>query len=333
MVDLILLVPLLLSFFTVLFLAGVWIKKAKKIDLMWEDMNKHEKPKIAGSGGVAVFLGFILGTLSYIAIKTFYFYSTDNLVEIFASLSVVLIIAFVGFMDDLLGWKRGGLSIKSRLILLAFASIPLIVINAGESEIFGMAIGLWHPLVLIPLGVVGASATFNFLAGYNGLETSQGIIILSALTFATYITGEKWLSVITLCMVAGLMAFYIFNKYPAKIFPGDIMTYSIGALIAGVAILGNLEKIALVFFIPYILETGLKLRGKLKKQSFAKVNPDESLDEPYDKIYGLEHLAIRVLKKMKKDKKVYERDVVYLINLFQLLVILAGFLIFRNNLF
>jgi len=332
--NVILLLPLLLSFFTVLFLTPIWIRKARENGIVWEDMNKPGHPKnVAGSGGVSVFLGFILGVLSYIAIKTFYFKSTDNLIEIFASLSIVLVIAFIGFMDDLLGWKKGGLSMKSRLILLAFASIPLIVINAGESSVMGISFGLFYPLVLIPLGVIGVSATFNFLAGYNGLETSQGIILLSAISVITFLLGNKWLSVIALCMVIALIAFYLFNKYPAKVFPGDIMTYSVGALIVAIAILGNIEIIALFFFIPYIIETGLKLRGKLKKQSFAKVNEDRSLEIPYEKIYGLEHLAISILKKIKPNKKVYERDVVYLINLFQIFVIILGFVIFRNRLF
>ncbi len=327
--NMVLLLPLLLSFFTGLFLTPFWIRKAKEIGLVWEDMNKPEHPKnVAGSGGISVFLSFILGVLVYIAIKTFYFKSKDNLIEIFASLSVILVIAFIGIIDDILGWRRGGLSIRSRLILLFFASIPLIVINAGESNMIGIEFGILYPLIIIPLGIIGASATFNILAGYNGLETSQGIIILSSISVITFLMGNKWLSVIGLCMVASLIAFYIFNKYPAKVFPGDILTYLVGALIAGLAILGNIEKIAVFFFIPYILEAILKLRGKLKKQSFAKVNEDGSLEPPYEKIYGLEHLAIHILKKIKPDKKVYERDVVYLINLFQILIVIIGFALF-----
>ena len=64
-------------------------------------------------------------------------------------------------------------------------------------------------------------------------------------------------------MVGALIGFYIYNKFPAKVFPGDILTYSVGALIAGMAILGNFEKIAVFVFIPYIIETILKSRGKL----------------------------------------------------------------------
>jgi UDP-N-acetylglucosamine--dolichyl-phosphate N-acetylglucosaminephosphotransferase len=127
-------------------------------------------------------------------------------------------------------------------------------------------------------------------------------------------------------MVASLFAFYIFNKCPAKIFPGDALTYSVGALIASVAILGNIEKIAVFFFIPYIIEVILKIRGKLEKESFAKLNADGSLSLPYKKIYGLEHLAIWILERVKPSKKVHERDVVYLINSFQVVIIVIGLL-------
>jgi UDP-N-acetylglucosamine--dolichyl-phosphate N-acetylglucosaminephosphotransferase len=330
--EVILLFPILLGFLITLFLMPFWIRKAKEIDLMWEDMNKPEHPKnVAGSGGIGMFLGFILGVLIYIAIRVFYFKSQENLIEIFALLSVIVIIAFIGFIDDILGWKRGGLSMRSRIILLILASIPLVVINAGQSNMLGINFGWIYPILIVPLGIVGASATFNFLAGYNGLESSQGIIILSALSLIAYITGSTWLSLIGLIMVMCLCAFYIFNKFPAKAFPGNVLTYSTGALIAIMAILGNLEKIAVFFFIPYILETILKVRGRLKKESFAKVNPDGSLEMPYNKIYGLEHLAIYILKKIKPSKKVYEREVVYLINFFQLIIIILGFLIFQVN--
>lgn len=335
MVESILLATIFIGFFCTFLIMPLWIKKAKQIGLVWEDMNKPDnKKKVAGSGGLIVVFGFILGVLSYMAIKTFYFKSNGEITSyIFALLSVILLSSIVGLVDDLFGWQKGGLSIRSRIFIVLFSAIPLMVINAGESTMtfpfFGSVnLGLLYPLLLIPIGILGATTTFNFLAGYNGLESSQGMIILSALALVTYLTGNSWLSVVALCMVASLFAFYIFNKYPAKVFPGDIMTYQIGALIAGIAILGNIEKIAVFFFIPYIFEFFLKLRGRLKKQSFGKPNNDGSLEMPYNKIYGLEHLAIFVLKKIKNNGKVYEKEIVYLINGFQILIVILGFVLF-----
>jgi UDP-N-acetylglucosamine--dolichyl-phosphate N-acetylglucosaminephosphotransferase len=97
------------------------------------------------------------------------------------------------------------------------------------------------------------------------------------------------------------------------------------------AILGNFEKIAIFMFIPYIMETVLKLRGNLKKQSFGIPNKDGSLELPYNKIYGLTHLSIYIIKKFKN--KVYEKDVVILINLFQIIICILSLIIFRKFIF
>ncbi len=334
--EVILLIPLLASFFITFLVLPIWIKKTKKIGLVWEDMNKYKREKISGSGGVIVILGFVLAVLSYVALKTFYFKSPEKIVEIFSLLTSILILAGIGIIDDLMGWHHGGLSKKSRLILCFFAAIPLMVINAGNNIInmpfIGRVnLGLIYPLFLIPLGIVATSTTFNFLAGFNGLEAGQGILIIGSLGIISYLTGSSWLSLISLCMVLVLVAFLIFNFYPAKVFPGDVLTYPVGGLIAIMAILGNFERIAVFFFIPYILEVILKLRGRLKKQSFGKPNKDNSLDLAYKKVYSLNHIAILILKKLKG--RAYEKEAVYLIWTFQLIIILLGFFIFRNSLF
>ncbi|MFH1787599.1 MAG: glycosyl transferase family 4 [archaeon] len=330
--ELILIASLILGFLVTLFFTPIWVKRAKKVGLVGTDVHKLEKNKEAEAGGVCVLSGFVLSVLSYIAIKTFYFNDMNRFIEMFALLSSVLIASFIGLIDDLLGWKIG-LNRKTRIIFLVFAAIPLVVINAGESIMGGIDFGLFYPLFLIPIGIIGATAGFNFLAGYNGLETSQGILILSGLSLVSWYTGSNWLGFIALIMVSCLLAFFIFNKYPAKIFPGDTLTYSVGVLIAIIAILGNIEKIAIFFFIPYIIETGLKLRGNLKKESFLKLEQNGSLGVPYEKFYSLGHVAVYILKKAKKNKRVSEKEVVWIINLFQIFIILLGLILFRGTIF
>ena len=337
MIDLILTIPVLASFFVTLFLIPFWIRKAKQIGLMWEDMNKFDKEFISGSGGIITIVGFVIGILSYIAYRVFFLKSyNSHLVEILALMSVILLLSGLAFIDDLLGWQHGGLSRRSRIILVFISAVPLMAINAGRSivaiPIIGeIDLGIIYPLLIIPIGIVGATTTFNFLAGFNGLEAGQGIIILTASALVALLTGNSWLSLIALCMIASLAAFLFYNFYPAKVLPGDSLTYAVGGMIAIMAILGNFEKIAVFFFIPYIIETILKLRGRLVKQSFGKPQKDGSLDLRYDKIYGLEHLFIFIFKKFKI--KPTENRVVYSIWIFQIIVILLGFIIFREGIF
>jgi len=189
-----------------------------------------------------------------VAFNTFLIKSVGYTVEIFSLLCVVLILALIGLTDDLLGWKHGGLSSRVRVILALMASIPLVVINVGSRTmnlpfIGSIDFGLFYPLVLVPLAIAFVTTTYNFLAGFNGLEAGQGMLVLTFLSYVAYVSGSSWLAVVGLCMVGALGGFYVYNRFPAKVFPGDVMTYAIGALIAGMAILGNFEKIAVIVFI------------------------------------------------------------------------------------
>jgi UDP-N-acetylglucosamine--dolichyl-phosphate N-acetylglucosaminephosphotransferase len=335
--ETLLFISVLISFFLTLLFLPKWIKKCNYVGLLWEDMNKKNHPKnVASSGGIIVVMAFLLGVLFYIAVRIFIFQENEITLQIFALLSVILIVAIVGLTDDLLGWKHGGLSARIRIFLALFASIPLVVINAGNKLVdlpfMGPTeLGLIYPLFLIPIGVIGASTVYNFLAGFNGLEAGQGIIILSFLSLVAYLNGVSWVALIGLCMVASLIVFYCYNKFPAKVFPGDILTYSIGALIACMAILGNFEKIAVFVFTPYIIEFVLKARGGLKKQSFGIPNKEGGLEMPFKKIYSLTHLSIYILKKLKKN--VTEKDVTYLIFAFQIVICLIALYVFKGALF
>lgn len=336
MTDFMLAIPVLASFLIVLFLMPLWIRKAKQIGLVWDDMNKIRAPKPAGSGGIIVLSAFIISVFIFVAYRTFYLHNSLYLTEIISLVAVTLLVGGIGFVDDLFGWQHGGLSRRTRMIMVVLASIPLMAINAGRHTMslpfFGIVdMGLLYPLILIPLGIVGTTTTFNFLAGFNGLEAGLGAILISALSLVAFFTGSTWLALIGLCMVVALLAFLFYNFTPAKVLPGDVLTYPVGALIAIMAILGNFEKIAIFFFIPCIIEVILKSRGRLIKSSFGKPQKDGSLDLLHDKVYGLTHASIWLFKKF--GVKPTEKRVVYLIWIFQALVVLAGFAIFRKGIF
>jgi UDP-N-acetylglucosamine--dolichyl-phosphate N-acetylglucosaminephosphotransferase len=132
---------------------------------------------------------------------------------------------------------------------------------------------------------------------------------------------------ISIIVVISLFAFLFFNWYPAKVFPGNCFTYAIGALIATLAILGNMERIAVWLFTPYYLEIILYLRARLidrmgDVQAFAKPNQDNSLELPYNRIYDTTHIALWILKKLKT--KVYERDIVIFLIIVQSIIAILG---------
>jgi len=325
---------LLFSFVLTVFLTRRWIRSAKAAKLVGKDMNKQDYPSIPRSGGLVVAIVICFSLLFYIFLKTFSLLGTPSthIVEVFAISATVLLAGFIGFIDDVLGWKEGLTQLQKVLLTVPIA-LPLTVINAGQSiiqlPILGnVDLGMLYPLLVVPLGVIGATNGFNLLAGYNGLEASMGLVIFATFGFTGLIVPERmWIALVAFIVYACLLAFLAFNWYPAKVFPGNSFTYAIGALIATLAILGDMERIALWLFIPYFLEILLYFRARVidkmgDVQAFAKPNEDGSLELPYKHVYDTTHLAIWFLKKVKG--KVYERDVVLFLIAVQALIAISG---------
>lgn len=330
MVDTLLLFSLAITFFLSAVLVRWWIKRAHKAGLTGKDMHKIDRREVAELGGFPVLCAFLFGLFVFLGIRTFFFGNTSFSNELLAVGLTITLLALIGIIDDILGWKIG-LRQWQKPVLCILASLPIMVINSGVSHMaipfFGtMELGIIYALIIIPIAISGAANGFNMLAGYNGLEAGQGIIILGALGFIVWqVQGLSYVAMIAALMIMALLGFLMFNRYPANVFPGDTLTYMVGGTIAIVAIMGNVEKAALILFLPYFVEFLLKLRGGLKKESFAKVDPDGGLLRPYYKIYGLEHAAIALLQKFKR--KVTENDVVISLYCLQILFVSIALLI------
>ena len=172
------------------------------------------------------------------------------------------------------------------------------VVNAGASAMWlpligRTELGLFYPLILIPIGVIGAANMVNMLAGINGLETGMGIIYTGTLGLYAYVNGSETATLFALLIFASLMAFYTFNKYPAKILPGDSLTYLLGGSIAVIAILGNIERAAIIASIPFFIEFILKWRSRFKAKSYGYYYKGKIKSYHENKIYSLIHLLTR----------------------------------------
>ena len=323
MPSLLLILCIGITFFLSVILNRWWIKRARKAGLTGKDMHKPDKREVAEVGGLSTFAAFLLGILLYLGIRTFLFKTTNNNLEILAGVLAVTFIALIGLVDDILGWKIG-LRQWQKPIFCLFAALPVMMINAGNSTMdlpfFGTTnIGILYALIVIPVTISASANAFNMIAGYNGLEAGMGIIMLFGIGFIVWIVqGQGIYAMLGAVMIAALLGFLIFNHYPAKLFPGDTMTYSVGALIAVIAILGNAEKALLVLFLPYILQFFIKARHGWRKEGFSEIGTNGEISNP-SKINAIEHLVTRILYYLKK--RVYEVDVVYSLLMIEVLLV------------
>jgi UDP-N-acetylglucosamine--dolichyl-phosphate N-acetylglucosaminephosphotransferase len=307
---------ILISFVTTFFITPYFIKFLYLAGIVGLDLQKRDKPKLATSGGICVAFGILAGLLSYIGLHTFISGSEIDVIPLLAVISSILIVMFVGLLDDLNVKSRAVKTKEGHDIRVGFpqwikplltlpAAIPLMVISAGETTmaiplIGRVHFGIFYPLLLIPIGMVGASNVVNLLAGFNGLEAGMGIVYFLGLGIFGLLNrsaGPDVLngSVIFLTAFAALAGFIRYNWYPAKILPGDSLTYLLGSMVAAGVIVGNMERSGILVMLLFIIEFFLKLRAKFKVTCLGKLREDGKLNPPYGrKIYSLTHFLMNL---------------------------------------
>ena len=271
-----LIITLLIALITVLLIMPPFIRRMHQQDFLGKDMNKYSRPMVAELGGVVVFLGFALGVFGAIFIATYLNPFAIELSILLAGFCTIAMICFVGIIDDIIGWKKGIRQWQHALFPIV-AALPLMAIAAGETTmlipIFGnINLGIIYPLIIIPIGITGASNAFNMLAGFNGLEAGQGIILTTTLTIIAFLTGQTTAVVLGIAMIGALIAFLKFNKFPAQIFGGDSLTLMVGANLAVMSIIGNMETFGILVMSLFFIEFFIKAKHKMQSECFGIPN-------------------------------------------------------------
>jgi UDP-N-acetylglucosamine--dolichyl-phosphate N-acetylglucosaminephosphotransferase len=330
------LVSILISFFTTLFITPGMKKFLFRIGIVAKDQQKPGRPLLPTSGGILVIAGVLMGGFFFMGVNTFVLHMNINLLYLLAAYCSILIITIIGFVDDIniraipvknkgLEDYRIGLKQWQKPLLTLPAAIPLMVISAGVTHmnmpfLGNLEFGLVYPLILIPLAVVVVSNATNMLAGMNGLETGLGLVSTFSLGVYLLSMGRIEAGMIAFTAAFSLLAFLLWNRYPAKFLPGDSLTYLVGATIAAAVIMGNVEKFGIIIFTPWIIEFFLKLRSGFRARSLGDLQRDGSLRAPYKKIYSLTHLMMKI-RPMK------ERNITLIIVSFEVVMCAIAFLV------
>ncbi|RKU47498.1 tunicamycin resistance protein [Coniochaeta pulveracea] len=180
-------------------------------------------------------------------------------------------IALLGIGDDLfdIRWRH-------KLFIPAFASIPLLVVYFVDFGVTSIVVPIpLQPYLgeLFNLGflyyvymcciAIFSPNSINILAGINGIEVSQSIVIalLLAINDCLYLltpyphpaTDSHLFSLYFLLPFLGVsFALLWHNWYPAKVFVGDTYCYFAGMVFVVVSILGHFSKTLVLLLIPQI---------------------------------------------------------------------------------
>jgi UDP-GlcNAc:undecaprenyl-phosphate GlcNAc-1-phosphate transferase len=97
--------------------------------------------------------------------------------------------------------------------------------------------------------VTGFTNALNLIDGLDGLAASISIVILFAFFVVGYQNNDLFITVVALFFITTLLAFLLFNWYPATIFMGDSGSLTLGFVISVLAIksLNYLPAISILF--------------------------------------------------------------------------------------
>ncbi|EGG19186.1 hypothetical protein DFA_02434 [Cavenderia fasciculata] len=222
------------------------------------DLNKKGDPKFSGkkipeSLGIATSVVYLLCVILFQLFQWFSFPEAIQLSEYNAALTSICFMILLGFGDDVLNLRW-----RYKLVLPMFASLPLLVAYAGGTSVVvphvtfpvdlrfylgnTFDLGIFYRIYLLMLAIF-CTNSINILAGINGLEVGQSIVISTAIivhnlvelrlhhqalvagTALTLASPHLLSLVLMVPFFFTTVALLIFNWYPSRVFVGDTFTY------------------------------------------------------------------------------------------------------------
>jgi UDP-N-acetylglucosamine--dolichyl-phosphate N-acetylglucosaminephosphotransferase len=234
------------------------MRKMTERGVVGRDAHKIDHPLIPEMGGLAILLGLIVCTV----VGVFLF--PDEREMFLSFIGTVMIAGFIGAYDDL-----KPLNARVKPILAAFAGLPIFMLSTYTPSIVfpfigGTRLTRIYPL-LLPIVMAVTSNAVNMMDPFNGVMAGSSSIITLTLLIAALILGKSEGVILCAALLGVLLAFFYYNKYPSRVFSGDVGSLSVGAALGAIAVLGRLEVVAVVAFMPQIMNAfyGLSTIGRL----------------------------------------------------------------------
>ena len=174
------------------------------------------------------------------------------------SIAVGLSYMCVGLLDDFLKWKhkenlglRAGQKMAFQFAIAIFVGIYCVKTDLDTLNIpftnLQFDIGFWVlPLaVLVFLGTVNA---VNLTDGLDGLAAGTSVPFFGSLGGLIAVQkGQDGLTILCFALVGALIAYLLFNTFPASVFMGDTGSLALGGFAAVIALFsGNALYILLI---------------------------------------------------------------------------------------
>ncbi|MEM3072886.1 MAG: hypothetical protein QW172_05470 [Candidatus Bathyarchaeia archaeon] len=276
-----------------------------KRGILGVDVHKASRPKIPEMCGVSLWVGVLPPILIASAVDPAHraLYAAFILTGLTAGL--------IGLIDDL-----KPLHPVLKPLLTALAAAPILILKVYEPYPYLPFIGatrltIVYP-ILIPISLAVTSNAVNMMDVFNGVMPLTSLIAFGTAFAALTLLGRAPESYLALCMAAALAAYYLYNRYPAKVFSGDSGSLFVGACLGAVAVLGRIEAVMVVALMPQILNAfyGLSSVGRLYERREVKARPVEVQPDGRLDVSGKKNAPLTLTRLILAEGPLHEKEVV-----------------------
>lgn len=187
--------------------------------------------------------------------------------EVALCLAGMVSFGIVGFCDDYIKvvLKRSlGLRAREKLIMQFFFSMLF-----GIYLVYGLSRGteitvpftgtlldlgyFYFPFIIIVF--MSAANGVNLTDGLDGLAAGSTFIVAIGFALVAIATSHSQLVVFAAALAGGCLGFFVFNRYPARVFMGDTGSMALGGAVASLAAITRSEIALVLLGGIYVIET------------------------------------------------------------------------------
>jgi phospho-N-acetylmuramoyl-pentapeptide-transferase len=197
-----------------------------------------------------------LGGVLFCFVVVVAWFAVDRSQQGFVVIFALLAGAIAGGLDDVVNINdaaRLGLSVWQKLGLQGVTGVLVGVglTIAGFTHQFFPGLGApnlgWGLAVVAAIAVVATSNAVNLTDGVDGLAASCTSLVLVGIALIAVTRHDLSVAIIAAALAGAVVAFLIFNWFPARVFMGDA-----GSLALGSAIVALTAELHLLWFLPIL---------------------------------------------------------------------------------
>lgn len=207
-------------------------------------------------GGIAILVAFAITSIFFI----------KNNLDGFVVVLVTLGFGIIGFIDDYIKVvKKRSLGLKAmqkiigQVVITALFAFYIykkglgtdILIPFTNGKTFDLGI-IYFPFLFIAM--IGSVNGVNLTDGLDGLASGVTLLVAAFFMMVAWAAGSGIVT-ISGAVIGSLLAFLIFNAYPARVFMGDTGSLALGGFVAAAAFLLKMPVFIVIVGFIYLAES------------------------------------------------------------------------------